>query len=151
MAGRFADDLVHVFPFGPCGLIAEELAHELAEFLSRRYPKVYSVTRHSPSNSKGSGARNGWYGDGRIKEITILPLGVSYNLDEEEPMRVAGLLYGFFLSARLSSKTFALTRDKCRTQDDMAIMIEGEDGEYYLQAGAILVPGMYCPTASHGY
>lgn len=28
----------------------------------------------------------------------------------------------------------------------MAIMIEGEDGEYYLQAGAILVPGMYCPT-----
>lgn len=26
----------------------------------------------------------------------------------------------------------------------MAIMIEGEDGEYYLQAGAILVPGMFC-------
>lgn len=35
----------------------------------------------------------------------------------------------------------------CRTQDDMAIMIEGEDGEYYLQAGAILVPGMSLPSS----
>lgn len=68
--------------------VAEELAHELAEFLSRRYPKVYSVTRHAPGSEKG----NGWYGDGRIKEVTILPLGVTYNLDEDEPMKVAGLL-----------------------------------------------------------
>lgn len=35
----------------------------------------------------------------------------------------------------------------CRTQDDMAIMIEGEDGEYYLQAGAILVPGKSLPSS----
>jgi hypothetical protein len=27
------------------------------------------------------------------------------------------------------------------TQDDLAIMIEGTDGLYYLQAGAILIPG----------
>lgn len=79
--------------FGLCGLIAEELAHELAEFLSRRYPKVYSVTRHPRTKPNGSVAGNGWYDEGRIKDITILPLGVTYNLDEEEPMKVAGLLY----------------------------------------------------------
>lgn len=30
-----------------------------------------------------------------------------------------------------------------RTQDDIAIVIEGTDGQYYLQAGAILLPGPY--------
>ena len=33
------------------------------------------------------------------------------------------------------------------TQDDLAIMIEGTDGQYYLQAGAILLPG---PSLSCG-
>ena len=28
------------------------------------------------------------------------------------------------------------------SQDDLAIMIEGTDGQYYLQAGAILIPGL---------
>jgi hypothetical protein len=28
-----------------------------------------------------------------------------------------------------------------RTQDDLAIMIEGADGQYYLQAGAVLLAG----------
>ena len=27
------------------------------------------------------------------------------------------------------------------TQDDLAIMIEGTDGQYHLQAGVILIPG----------
>ena len=31
------------------------------------------------------------------------------------------------------------------TQDDLAIMIEGTDGQYYLQAGAILLPGPSLP------
>lgn len=31
------------------------------------------------------------------------------------------------------------------TQDDLAVMIEGTDGQYYLQAGAILLPGSYLP------
>lgn len=66
--------------------------HELSEFLSRRYPKVYSVTRHDPDQPETQ-KQKGWYGEGRIKEITILPLGVTYNLDEEEPMKVAALLY----------------------------------------------------------
>jgi len=31
------------------------------------------------------------------------------------------------------------------TQDDLAIMIEGTDGRYYLQAGAVLIPGPFLP------
>jgi hypothetical protein len=30
-------------------------------------------------------------------------------------------------------------------QDDLAIMIEGVDGRYYLQAGAVLIPGLFLP------
>lgn len=29
----------------------------------------------------------------------------------------------------------------CRAQDDLAVLLEGSDGRYYLQAGAIVVPG----------
>jgi len=28
-----------------------------------------------------------------------------------------------------------------RVQDDLAVLLEGSDGRYYLQAGAIVVPG----------
>ena len=38
---------------------------------------------------------------------------------------------------RRASTLFA----RCRTQDDLAIMIEGADGQYYLQAGAVLLAG----------
>lgn len=34
----------------------------------------------------------------------------------------------------------------CRTQDDLAIMIEGSDGQYYLQAGAVLLAGPSLPS-----
>lgn len=50
-----------------------------------RYPLIYTVERHK----KGSG---GLYGDGRIRTITVIPVDATYNLDEEDPMTVAGLL-----------------------------------------------------------
>ncbi|KAI0069173.1 hypothetical protein BV25DRAFT_1834202 [Artomyces pyxidatus] len=114
--------LIQVLPDRP-GLVkggadaASELMYELAEFLSRRCPKVYRVSRH-PSSDK---LALGWYGEGRIKDITILPLNITYHLDQEDPMTVCALLI----------------------QDDLAIMIEGSDGRYYLQAGAILLPGSW--------
>ncbi|KAI0314210.1 hypothetical protein OF83DRAFT_1165305 [Amylostereum chailletii] len=92
---------------------AYELMHELAEFLSRRYPSIYTVTRDA---SKG-----GWYRLGKIKTITINPVDVTYDLEKDEPIRVAASLI----------------------QDDFAIMIEGKDGQYYLQAGAIIIPGFW--------
>lgn len=78
--------------------------------LYRRYPNVYTVER----DVKGSG---GWYGEGRIIRITVLPVNATYDLKTEDPMKVAGLL----------------------VQDDLAIMLEGNDGVYYLRAGAIIV------------
>ncbi|KAI0069174.1 hypothetical protein BV25DRAFT_1910871 [Artomyces pyxidatus] len=114
--------LIQVLPDRP-GLVkggadaAKELMYELAEFLSRRCPKVFRVSRHPPSDEQDAG----WYGEGKIKDITILPLDVTYNLDEGDPMTIAALL----------------------VQDDLAIMIEGSDGQYYLQAGAIVIPGSW--------
>ena len=65
---------------------AFELVHELAEYLSRRFPNVYRVTR------LGGKDASGWYGEPGIKEITITPLGKTYSLQDEDPMTVAALL-----------------------------------------------------------
>jgi len=95
---------------------AQELVYELSEYLSRRYPDTYSVVRHKPLAGDF-----GWYGEGQVKEITIVPLGVTYDLENEDPMKVSSLLI----------------------QDDLALMLEGSDGRYYFQAGGIIVPGFW--------
>jgi hypothetical protein len=59
---------------------------EIAEFVSRRYPAMYTVKRGSPEDTSG------WYGLPAIKEITVVPLGKTYKVDEEEPMSLASLL-----------------------------------------------------------
>jgi len=108
-----ANDLVPVSGFDA----AYELVHELAEYLSLRYPDNYSVERHGIGTLR---EQNGWYGQGRIRTITMRPpIGVTYDLDNDDPMTVAGLL----------------------VQDDLALMIEGKDGVYYLRSGAILTAG----------
>ncbi|ETW76689.1 hypothetical protein HETIRDRAFT_37752, partial [Heterobasidion irregulare TC 32-1] len=97
---------------------ARELVHELAEYLSRRYPQTFRVERHSPEKKPGSG----WYGEAPIRTITILPpINATYNLDEEDPMTVAGLL----------------------VQDDLALMIKGNDDVYYMRSGAICTAGFW--------
>ncbi|KAL4241326.1 hypothetical protein ABKN59_000083 [Abortiporus biennis] len=95
---------------------AVELLYELAEYLSRRYPDVYRVTRLAPS--EGS---YGWYGLGQINDITIVPLDKTFVIGEGDPLKIASLL----------------------TQEDLAIMVEGTDGRYYFQAGAVLVAGTW--------
>lgn len=84
---------------------ARELVHELAEFLVARYPGVYRAMRRG----------------GEIVAVEVLPVGVTHDLEAEDPIIVAAMLI----------------------QDDIAIMIEGTDGQYYLQAGAILLPGFW--------
>jgi len=108
---------------------AVELVHELAEYLSRRYPKDFSVVRHSQRLSAGAVYCDwGWEEAPPIKTVTMLSLGISYDLPlsvqdgsraAERAMEIAGLL----------------------VQDDLAVMIEGTDGKYYFQAGAICLPG----------
>ena len=66
---------------------AQELVYELSEYLSRRYPNIYKVTRHAPRSGDF-----GWYGEGQVKEITMVPVNATYNLDEEDPMKVSAML-----------------------------------------------------------
>lgn len=104
--------LVHTLPDRPDlvrggGPAARELVHELAEFLVARYPGVYRATRRARG--------------GEIAAVEVLPVGVTHDLEAEDPMVVAAML----------------------TQDDLAIMIEGADGQYYLQAGAVLLAGWW--------
>lgn len=61
---------------------------DLAEFLVRRYPSLYKATRHE----KGEWSTDGWDGAGKVKEITLLPLVVTYDLEVEDPLKVANLL-----------------------------------------------------------
>ncbi|KAJ7460678.1 hypothetical protein FB451DRAFT_1045134 [Mycena latifolia] len=113
---------------------AIELVHELAEYLSRRYPTTFQITRYP---SALADYPKGWGGTAQIKSIHIvpqhehlelplpLPLNASKKMDIEEQgaeaMRIAALL----------------------VQDDLALMVEGSNGGYYFQAGAICVPGFW--------
>ena len=60
------------------GDAARELVHELAEFLVARYPDVYRVTR------RGRG--------GEILTVEVVPVGVTHDLEGEDPMVVAAML-----------------------------------------------------------
>ncbi|OSD01781.1 hypothetical protein PYCCODRAFT_472517 [Trametes coccinea BRFM310] len=117
------DRLLSVHPAQP-GVVdsghaaAEELMYELSEYLSRRHPDVYKVTRRAVSKNR---EENGWYGEGKIKTITIIPFNETYDLEKEEPLKVSRMLM----------------------QEDFTIMLEGSDGRYYLQAGAVVIAGSW--------
>lgn len=80
--------------------VALELVQELAEYLSVRYPTTFCIQRwcESDLNTKRFVER-GWGGAPPIKSVTIAPLGVTYELNEnaEDMMRVAALLLVFSL------------------------------------------------------
>ncbi|KAJ7027886.1 hypothetical protein C8F04DRAFT_1120971 [Mycena alexandri] len=129
------DGTVHI-DGGAAGAI--ELVHELAEYLSLRYPMAFQVTRHANSVSLAD-YPTGWNGATPIKNVRIvpseelfelpLPLPLNYtatekfNIEEqgETAMRIAALL----------------------VQDDLAVMVEGSNGAYYFQGGAICVGGFW--------
>ena len=69
--------------------LAAEFVHELAEYLSRKYPNIYQVTR-KPKSEK---SHTGWYGEGEISKITAMPLQKTYDLDTEDPMKLASWLF----------------------------------------------------------
>ncbi|KAG2159033.1 uncharacterized protein EDB93DRAFT_1117737 [Suillus bovinus] len=112
---------------------AKELVYELAEYLPRRYPSSFRVTRFPNGVVAPSigGVSLAW---GQQQPVQIIEavetgekfdLGVLEGLDDiemgEEAMRIAAGLI----------------------QDDVALMIEGTDGKYYFQAGAICIPGFW--------
>jgi hypothetical protein len=69
-----------------------------------------------------------------------VPLGKTYKLTEGSPLTTASLLSVPSLAQNLQSWSCADVR-LVRIQEDLAIMIEGTDGRYYLQGGAVLIPG----------
>lgn len=88
-------------------LIAIELVHELAEYLSRRYPLDFSVVRHSKRNisTDETFCDWGWEGLPPLKTVTITSSKTSYDLPlsvndgdqaPERAMQIAGLLYVIF-------------------------------------------------------
>jgi ribosome-associated toxin RatA of RatAB toxin-antitoxin module len=88
---------------------------ELAEFLSRRYPTVYTVTRRK--DLEGS-----WFDEpNEICAVEIPDLGVRYDFDSVDPMEIAGLIQ----------------------PADLAVMMEGEDSMYYMKAGFIALAGSW--------
>ncbi|KAF8754207.1 hypothetical protein RHS01_06197 [Rhizoctonia solani] len=102
--------------FGVPG-VNSQLVNEIGEYLTRRYPHVFRVVsrvKHTPNDLS-------WDSLGEIEIIEIIPLNVRYNLQEEDPMKVSGLL----------------------VQDDLALMLEGKDSRYYFQAGSICTPGFW--------
>ncbi|KZP13099.1 hypothetical protein FIBSPDRAFT_141100 [Athelia psychrophila] len=123
------DKVVRIVPGRP-GLVcggghaALELVQELSEYLSARYPTTFQIERHAQADvDPKSYVQQGWDGKPPVKSVTIAPMGVTYQLNQnaEDMMKVAGLL----------------------VQDDLALMLEGEDGQYYFQAGAIMVSGFW--------
>ena len=56
---------------------AIELVHELAEYLSRRFPTTFEVVRYE---SEVPALHSGWDGMPPVKTVMILPLGESYDL-----------------------------------------------------------------------
>ncbi|KAJ7587137.1 hypothetical protein C8J56DRAFT_943672 [Mycena floridula] len=103
-------------------LAAIELVHEIAEYLHQRYPATFSVSRSN----------------GMIESISITPLEVTYQLpvsllDEHGKLRTVSLE-----EAEQAMKVAALL-----VQEDIAIMVEGSDGRYYFQGGAICLPGFW--------
>ncbi|KAM6495690.1 Protein of unknown function (DUF3445) domain containing protein [Amanita muscaria] len=123
---RVLDDIPGVVRGG--GQAAIELVHELAEYLSKRYPLSFRVTRHSPETR--SKCQFGWEGAPPIKTITVVPLNATHELPLD--------LHDGECAAKR-----AMTISALLVQDDLAIMIEGRDGRHYFQAGAICVPGFW--------
>ncbi|KAF8588266.1 hypothetical protein K439DRAFT_1645571 [Ramaria rubella] len=99
---------------------ALEVCTELVSYLAKRYPHIFKVTRVHDRGGLGGGDSIVGKEGGRVKTVEILPTGDKWDLDVDDPMTIAGLL-----------------------AEDLAIMVEGGDGQYYLRAGAICVPGFW--------
>ncbi|KAK0498300.1 hypothetical protein EDD18DRAFT_1071356, partial [Armillaria luteobubalina] len=113
------ENVVRVLP-------ARSLVHELSEYLHKRYPAAFQVTR----------------AEGAIKTIRILPLDVTYELPPALLSRNKGTLPSL-RQVEAGEAEEAMKIAALLVQDDMALMVEGSDGRYYFQAGAICVPGFW--------
>lgn len=112
---------------------AMELVYELAEYLPRRYPSSFRITRLPsgvPAPSIG-GVSLAWGQQQPVQTIEALETGEKFDL------RVLEGLDGVEMGEEAMRIITGLI------QEDVALMIEGTDGKYYFQAGAICIPGFW--------
>lgn len=99
-----------------------ELLEELARYLPERYPELYKkIVVMEEGEERGDDGGEGESVVGLENRVTGETFHVRRDMLEEDPMQLA---------ARL-------------VQDDIAIMIEKPDGQYYLLAGCILLAGFW--------
>ncbi|KAH7884044.1 hypothetical protein F5I97DRAFT_1813849 [Phlebopus sp. FC_14] len=112
---------------------AKELLYELAEYLHRRYPSSFRVSRFPASSTAPSvgGIPLAWDGEMPIKTIEVIETGSRYDLGVLESLNSVGM----------GEEALRIANEL--VQDDIAIMVEGSDGKYYFQAGLICVPGFW--------
>ncbi|KAH7869027.1 uncharacterized protein C8R40DRAFT_792183 [Lentinula edodes] len=103
---------------------AIELVHELADYLSKRYPDAFTVSRNV---------------SGDISSVAIIP--VNAKLDIPPALATQGSLKLRQVSIEEAER--AMKVSALLVQDDLALMVEGTDGRYYFQGGAICVPGFW--------
>ena len=100
---------------------AVELLEEMSGYLSERYPSLFSLTIVKPREGEGE----------RERETRLLR-----NLATDEEFDIGAL-------TRNGVKEDPMALCGRLVQDDLAIMMEGEDGQYYLLAGSILLAGFW--------
>lgn len=112
---------------------AKELVYELAEYLPRRYPSSFRVTRFPngvPGPSIG-GVSLAWGHQQPVQIIEAVETGDKFDL---------GVLEGLN-GVEMGEEAMRITAGLI--QEDVALMIEGTDGKYYFQGGAICIPGFW--------
>ncbi|KAJ7777319.1 hypothetical protein B0H16DRAFT_1505066 [Mycena metata] len=148
---RKGEDLVRVLPpsirvhdeedepvrIGGGAAGAIELVHELAEYLSRRYPTTFQVIRHDSLSLADYPA--GWNGAAPVKSVRIVPSGEVFELPLPLPLNyTATEKLNIEEQGEIAMRIAALL-----IQDDLAVMVEGSNGAYYFQGGAICVGGFW--------
>ncbi|KAJ3723415.1 hypothetical protein FB446DRAFT_665726 [Lentinula raphanica] len=124
-------NVVQVLPDRP-GIVksasqsAVELVHELADYLSKRYPDAYSVSRNA---------------SGGISSVTII--SVNETLSLPPALAIKGSSSLALRQVSIEEAEHAMKVSALLVQDDLALMVEGTDGRYYFQGGAICVPGFW--------
>ncbi|KAJ7746760.1 hypothetical protein DFH07DRAFT_776270 [Mycena maculata] len=120
---------------GAAGAI--ELVHELAEYLSRRYPTTFQITRHA---STMPDYPTGWGGTPPVKSVFIVPQQEQFELPLPLPL---DFIPGDEKPDIEKQGAIAMRIAALLVQDDLAVMVEGSNGGYYFQAGGIVVPGFW--------
>lgn len=112
---------------------AKELVYELAEYLPRRYPSSFRVTRFPNGVSAPciGGVSLAWGQQQPVQTIEVVETGEKFDL---------GVLEGLD-GVEMGEEAMRITAGLI--QEDVALMIEGTDGKYYFQAGAICIPGFW--------